>query len=152
MAGFYDFFGHLIAEHEWDRFDAFMSTLDIELADLDNAIGDVLVGWVAGERRERRRLESPRVALRRRELRPRLGSSRSRGARCRSRNRASRTPRHLGSLGLDVLLDVAYAVLTEGMTFEERAEFDRLLRERTGSGDTDAEAAKRRAYALAYGE
>jgi phage FluMu protein gp41 len=47
---------------------------------------------------------------------------------------------------------VILAVLTDGMNAEQRAEFERALREATGSGDTDAEAAKRRAYALSYGE
>lgn len=38
------------------------------------------------------------------------------------------------------------------MDGEQREEFDRLLKSSTGSGDQDAEAAKRRAYALSYGE
>jgi hypothetical protein len=43
LAGFYDFLKVLVLPNEWDRFDAFMGSLDIERSDLDNAIGDVLV-------------------------------------------------------------------------------------------------------------
>lgn len=51
-------------------------------------------------------------------------------------------------------LDVAYALITEGMTFEQRDKFDSevaALAGTTGSS-TDAEMAQRRAYALAEGE
>lgn len=43
LAGMYDFLSTLVLPAEWARFDAFMSTLDLERSDLDNAIGDVLV-------------------------------------------------------------------------------------------------------------
>lgn len=43
LAAMYDFLGHLVTKEEWPRFDAFMSTLDLERSALDNAIGDVLV-------------------------------------------------------------------------------------------------------------
>lgn len=42
MAGMIDFLEKMIAPHEWDRFDAHMGTLDLERADLDNALGDTL--------------------------------------------------------------------------------------------------------------
>jgi hypothetical protein len=43
LAGMYDFLQVLVLPKEWARFDAYMSTLDLERSDLDNAIGDVLV-------------------------------------------------------------------------------------------------------------
>ena len=43
LAGFYDFLQVIVQPQEWNRFEAFMSTLDLERSDLDNAIGDVLV-------------------------------------------------------------------------------------------------------------
>ena len=52
------------------------------------------------------------------------------------------------------MLDVAEALVTEGMTFEQREEFNRLLDAQlagTGGGGR-VEAAQRRAYALAHGE
>lgn len=49
------------------------------------------------------------------------------------------------------MLDVAYALITEGMTAEQREEFDRLLTQEAGGADT-AETMQRRAYALAHGE
>jgi hypothetical protein len=55
-----------------------------------------------------------------------------------------------------VLLDVSYALITEGMTTEQREEFDRLVIEKTSdsssSSTTGAEMAQRRAYALTQGE
>lgn len=53
-----------------------------------------------------------------------------------------------------MLLDVAYALITEGMTVEQREHFDRELVKATttGSSTTGAEMAQRRAYALAEGE
>jgi hypothetical protein len=49
------------------------------------------------------------------------------------------------------VLDVAYALIVEGMTPDQRAEFDRLLAAETGEADS-ADTAQRRAYALAHGE
>lgn len=43
LAGMYDFLQVLVLPSEWERFDAHMSTLDLERSDLDHAIGDVLV-------------------------------------------------------------------------------------------------------------
>jgi hypothetical protein len=48
-----------------------------------------------------------------------------------------------------VLLDVTYALLTEGMSPEQRTEFGRIMREETSG---DAEQARRRAYAAQHGE
>jgi hypothetical protein len=48
-----------------------------------------------------------------------------------------------------VLLDTVYALLTEGMAPEQRTEFGRIMSEEA-SGDADA--ARRKAYALQYGE
>jgi hypothetical protein len=55
----------------------------------------------------------------------------------------------LDSLGLDLLLDVAYALLTEGMDAEQRTEFGRIMAEETAG---TADQARRRAYALEHGE
>lgn len=43
LAGMYRFFELLVVPEEWERFDAHMSTLDLGNADLEHAIGDVLV-------------------------------------------------------------------------------------------------------------
>lgn len=42
LAGMFDFLQKLVAPHEWDRFDTFMETLDLERAELDEAIGNAL--------------------------------------------------------------------------------------------------------------
>lgn len=52
-----------------------------------------------------------------------------------------------------MLLDVAYALITEGMDIEQREHFDRELAAKTSAGSsTGAEMAQRRAFALAQGQ
>lgn len=43
LAAMYDFLGVLVIDSEWERFDTFMGTIDIEKSSLDHAIGDVIV-------------------------------------------------------------------------------------------------------------
>jgi hypothetical protein len=43
MAAMFDFLKFVVLAEDWERFDAHMSTLDLEEADLDSAIGDLLV-------------------------------------------------------------------------------------------------------------
>ena len=52
------------------------------------------------------------------------------------------------------MLDVCYALVTEGMDTEQREKFDTLVDQEAGRGSstTGAEMAQRRAYALAQGE
>lgn len=51
-----------------------------------------------------------------------------------------------------MLLDVADALIVEGLDFEQRERFEEEFTRALGGTEGDADQASRRAYALAHGE